>query len=477
MSETDKYLDEVCKEIANIKERGRVRAELEAHILERKEEYMREGDDEITAELKAIENMGDASEIAKTFGELHSFIPLKHFAIAMNLLFFGFLLTSFYIDVLTLKLITQFVGSILVMTAFFMLRKSNNFMNAAFIFAVVGFLFSAWTEIYCVLPFYSETNDFLNYFNLFVGVALNIIKMFLMGFGLARFCEGKLKTRAMLTGVFYFCEYVNFLICVIDPQWLLPFGAIIMVTFLIIILVTIMKVKKYVVNNDVDVRMGRTGAAGVLIITAVMVLNIFLPSVASIAVAAFPPETISYSVKDINADEKRIDGIKNTILDECGDEKEKLSSVLEIMRYSDLLKMENAEVECQSDFDSFIDVVSVTALDSAERGYLFVYYELSDIFKAGSYNRAMQIKLSFPFLIQDENFDYINLCGDLRITPSYVHDLKPHSYVAGEEFKYLAGKSEQRGYVVVPITDSAYIPCMSFQYYIQGGKRSPLRLF
>lgn len=255
MSETDKYLDEVCKEIANFKEREKVRSELEAHISERKEEYMREGDDEITAEQKAIKNMGDAGGIAKTLGELHSFIPLKHFAVAMNLLFFGFLLTSFYIDVWVLKPVTQFVGSILFMTAFFMLRKSNNLLNAAFIFAVVGFLFSAWTEIYCVLPFYSETNGFLNYFNLFVGSALSIIKMFLTGFGLARFCEGKLKTRAMLIGVFYFCEYVNLLIAVIATEWLLPFGFIIMVTFLIIILVTIMKVERYVVNNDVDVRM------------------------------------------------------------------------------------------------------------------------------------------------------------------------------------------------------------------------------
>ena len=60
------YLNNVCKEIKYEPAKKAISEELELHMKEIKEEYINDGIDEITAEEKAVHQMGSAEEIGKS---------------------------------------------------------------------------------------------------------------------------------------------------------------------------------------------------------------------------------------------------------------------------------------------------------------------------------------------------------------------------------------------------------------------------
>ena len=65
------YLNNVCKEIKYEPAQKAISEELELHMKEIKEEYINDGIDEITAEEKAVNQMGSAEEIGKSLNKIH----------------------------------------------------------------------------------------------------------------------------------------------------------------------------------------------------------------------------------------------------------------------------------------------------------------------------------------------------------------------------------------------------------------------
>ena len=65
------YLSNVCKEIKYEPAKKSISEELELHMKEIKEEYINDGIDEITAEEKAVNQMGSAEEIGKSLNKIH----------------------------------------------------------------------------------------------------------------------------------------------------------------------------------------------------------------------------------------------------------------------------------------------------------------------------------------------------------------------------------------------------------------------
>lgn len=65
------FLENVCNEIKYKPMREDISEELNLHIQEQKEEYIKEGFGETIAEEKAVSNMGDAQEIGKKLNKIH----------------------------------------------------------------------------------------------------------------------------------------------------------------------------------------------------------------------------------------------------------------------------------------------------------------------------------------------------------------------------------------------------------------------
>ena len=65
------YLNNVCKEIKYEPAKKVISEELEIHMKEIKEDYIKDGIDEITAEEKAVNQMGNAEEIGKSLNKIH----------------------------------------------------------------------------------------------------------------------------------------------------------------------------------------------------------------------------------------------------------------------------------------------------------------------------------------------------------------------------------------------------------------------
>ena len=86
------FLDNVCEQIKYKPIREDIAEELESHIEESKEDYMKEGIEEKLAEEKAIEQMGKAEEIGKELNKIHRpKLDWKLLLIVGILLCFGFL--------------------------------------------------------------------------------------------------------------------------------------------------------------------------------------------------------------------------------------------------------------------------------------------------------------------------------------------------------------------------------------------------
>lgn len=93
------FLENVCNEIKYKPIREDISEELNLHIQEQKEEYIKEGLEETIAEEKAVSNMGEAQEIGKKLNKIHrpKFDWILFLLVAI-LIGFGFLITTIKVE-------------------------------------------------------------------------------------------------------------------------------------------------------------------------------------------------------------------------------------------------------------------------------------------------------------------------------------------------------------------------------------------
>lgn len=150
----DEILDFLCSGIMSKSEKQSVRDELYDHLMCKYEINLAVGLDEETAEKKAVEELGDASTLRFKLGQVHSYTPKPILKKAMNLLIFGYVLTSFHISLFAgMKEITTFIGSVCMIVALFCLGKANKKIRNSFFVKSIASVFS-WFAV-AVEPIYS----------------------------------------------------------------------------------------------------------------------------------------------------------------------------------------------------------------------------------------------------------------------------------------------------------------------------------
>jgi len=75
LNRIDEYIDNVCKQIRNKKAHKLIKNELENHIIDQKNAFVKQGLDEQTALDKAIKEMGDPVSVGNQFDKIHKTKP------------------------------------------------------------------------------------------------------------------------------------------------------------------------------------------------------------------------------------------------------------------------------------------------------------------------------------------------------------------------------------------------------------------
>lgn len=143
------YLDKATKQIPGCLERQRVREELLEHLEEHAERYMEEGMTQEAAYREAVEAMGDAEELARQLGQIHSYDREAGFSFSVGMLWIGLLLCGLRFGSDSLQRIELLIGAGLLSVSLFRLRKVNSGFRYGFLMyyaSVVLMAFGiAWT--------------------------------------------------------------------------------------------------------------------------------------------------------------------------------------------------------------------------------------------------------------------------------------------------------------------------------------------
>lgn len=133
----EEYINFICKKIMSVKKRNEVREELYSHLLEEYDRNIALGLNDLSAQEKAINKMGDKEKIADDFGKIYSVIPNVYMRSSLNFIIWGILLSSFQINFFVgFDEITKFLGNALLIFGLFKLRKTEKRLNCALILSV-----------------------------------------------------------------------------------------------------------------------------------------------------------------------------------------------------------------------------------------------------------------------------------------------------------------------------------------------------
>ncbi len=145
------YLKSICEQIKYKPIREEISNEIEAHIIDLKQEYINDGIKEEDAEQKAINQMGNAEEIGKKLNQIHRpRVDFKLIFITIILLGFGFLVSF----IRTSQLVTN--------------GNEANSMTKYIFFLIIGVVLS-------VPIYFIDYRKILKYSNILYGIASGII--------------------------------------------------------------------------------------------------------------------------------------------------------------------------------------------------------------------------------------------------------------------------------------------------------------
>ncbi len=143
------FLNDICKKIKYKPARKWISDELEAHVLEIKENYIDDGMEEMKAEEKAVSQMGSAEDIGKQLNKIHRpHLDWRLLILIFILMAFGLLIASFkgisnnanYIEIMIIYMLIGIATSIFIYL--FDYRKLKN----------LSFLIYLFTTIVMILP-------------------------------------------------------------------------------------------------------------------------------------------------------------------------------------------------------------------------------------------------------------------------------------------------------------------------------------
>ena len=301
---TEQFLEAACADIRDRRTREEVKQELRSHILEKADDLIISGYSADEAEERAVAQMGDAKRLARELGELHSFFPLRRFKNALTLFYIGFLLTSFQINVGIFDEICVFVGNCLLFLSCFLLRKSDPLLQFAWIFEAVCLAAqTAQTVLLCVPPFPARTYLCLSLTVL--GSAAAIARMFLFGYGIARFSQGAPARGAKSIGYLYAAEYLCLLLATIVAKLFVVF-LLFFAVFVLLVLFILRKIRllsRDLWTNDREVKLAKPTRAGTAVLCLLLAATLAAMPCTCAIVFYTPPAQTEFSARDVSGEE------------------------------------------------------------------------------------------------------------------------------------------------------------------------------
>ncbi len=333
----EEYVKFVCKNIMSVKKRNEVREELYSHLFEEYDRNVALGYDDLSAQQKAIEKMGDKEKIADDFGKIYSVIPNVYMRLSLNFIIWGILLNHFKINLFTgLGEITGFIGEMLLIFGLFKLRKTDKKINRAlFLNLTINFIGIILRGISLYMVDASE----LKFIWAVISSLLATLTYWWIFSGIKNLCETIITEKDKKPKLYLGFTMMALFFFSIIFAYLLEFSLIATISpiLLIVALCQLGRAKNVLSHQEPEFELKQSlNKAEKAIYWVLIVVLAVTPMVTMFASAIAKPDCEVYNSADTNTSQEEINYAKEHML-KLGFPKEYLKDLpdSEILKYSD----------------------------------------------------------------------------------------------------------------------------------------------
>lgn len=461
----DEYINSICRKIMSPRKKNEVYDELYSHLIEEYEKNVSLGLDDESAQLKAIEKMGDKEKIASDFGKIYLIIPTEYMRSSLNFIIWGMALSFFQINLFPgMGEITKFIGGLLLLYGLFKLRSVNKKLNIALFIGVGTELLSL---IMHGISLYIVDSSTLQIINAFVITPITLFEYWCIFTGIRDITENLISNedkKPHLTSGF-----LSYVLCAI----IIVFSALTEVTILIYVTPILMiftlcqlgRAKKILAYKEPEFDLTETLKKSEKVIFVSLAIILAVTPLVSTYLASSPKvETAIYNIANSNAPQSEIEKARANML-ELGFPEEYLNDLpdSEVLEYSDathLLVQKPDEIKettlvndkiviCTSETFIFYfpdreirTIMRISLPDNSNakyrNGVYHQYYDGDFLPVEKDENREFFIALS------DDNNETYSTAPLSEYTPKSQID---KFYVSGYEFAFERGSTNRRAYL------------------------------
>lgn len=461
----DEYINSICRKIMSPRKKNEVYDELYSHLIEEYEKNVSLGLDDESAQLKAIEKMGDKEKIASDFGKIYLIIPTEYMRSSLNFIIWGMALSFFRINLFNgMGDITKFIGGLLILYGLFKLKSVNKKLNIAFLVNIGIELFSLVTHN---ISLYIVDSSILQIINSFIVIPITLFEYWCIFTGIRDITENLIsnedKKPHLTSG---FLSYVLCAIIIVFSA-LTEVSIIIYVTPLLMIfcLCQLGRAKKILAYKEPEFDLTETLKKSEKVIFVSLAIILAVTPLVSTYLASSPKvETAIYNIANSNAPQSEIEKARANML-ELGFPEEYLNDLpdSEVLEYSDathLLVQKPDEIKettlvndkiviCTSETFIFYfpdreirTIMRISLPDNSNakyrNGVYHQYYDGDFLPVEKDENREFFIALS------DDNNETYSTAPLSEYTPKSQID---KFYVSGYEFAFERGSTNRRAYL------------------------------
>lgn len=469
----EEYAKHVCKKIMSVRKRREVREELYSHLLEEYDRNCSLGLDDLSAQQKAVDKMGDKEKLADTFGKLYSIIPTEYMRSSVNFIIWGFLLTHFHIDLFEgFAQITTFLGQALLLFGLFKLRKADKKLNYALYLYI--FIHSIEIVINAISYNLANPNRFVTVSAIFLNL-INIILYWWIFSGLNRLCKTTLtendKTPHLVAGFINFVLFSSNVIFafLLEANELALFSPI----FLIFTIVQLCRAKNVLAHEEPEFNLNDTIYKSEKIIYGILVVVFAItPIIAMIGSSASSPDYEVFNAVITSVSQSEVEAAKKNMI-ELGFNEEYLKDITdsEILKYADAtcLQIEEPRSIHREEYDFKANTMNkIVVCETQTFRFFFPDDEIRILMrvempdeKTCKYRNGLYLQFYNDYFTPKYN-DNENNCEKFEVvlselegqtistTPlSYFNPENSNDllYIAGFEFKFVKGSTNRRAYL------------------------------
>lgn len=311
----EEYIKFVCRKIMSVKKRNEVREELYSHFLEEYDKNIALGLNDLSAQQKAIEKMGNKENLADDFGKIYSIVPTEYMRSSLNFIIWGMILSHFHIKLfIGMKEITTFIGQALLIYGLFKLRKTEKRLNQALILSVAISAIGIVLQGICY--YIVDYSDLMLAWSS-VTIFTSILTYWWLFSGIRKLCETVITEKDKSPRLYLaFAMWVLFALTVYSA-YLSEMTEIVLIApiYLIIMLCQLGKAKNVLSHQEPEFELKQSLNQTENIIYWVLIAALAITPVISMVVAAnTTPDYEVYNSADTDVSKKDIESAKSHIL-------------------------------------------------------------------------------------------------------------------------------------------------------------------